>query len=70
MIVNVPENGPTTLIARDGRVYTASQAPDGRIMLDIPPAEYVLLTMGPQGAHWANANPDAAAELGKFRLAL
>jgi hypothetical protein len=69
MIINIPHNGPNFIIGRDGREYRAQHL-DGRNVVELPPAEYVFLTMGPQGKSWSDANPEAAQELGKFRFTL
>lgn len=69
MIINIPHNGPNFFVARDGREYRAQHI-DGRNVVDIPPAEYVALTMGPQGKTFVDANPQAASELTNFRIAL
>lgn len=68
MIINVPENGPSTLIARDGRVYQATHAPDGRLVLDVPPAELFALLRGRDGAHWEKINEAACRQLADFRF--
>ncbi len=70
MLINVPKNGPTTLIARDGKVYKASHAPDGRIVLDVPPAELFALLRGRDGFQWQRVNEEAIAQLVNFRFAV